>query len=60
MVLMILHHSEGILKTYKIKHKNYIIVKRVFMLVNGITCGILAGIRSVVKQKDTILVAREL
>ena len=53
-----LHHSEGILKNIQDKAQKLYNSKKSFMLVNGSTCGILAGIRSVVKQKDTILVAR--
>ena len=53
-----LHHSEGILKDIQDKAQKLYNSKKSFMLVNGSTCGILAGIRSVVKQGDTILVAR--
>ena len=53
-----LHHAEGIIKNIEKKAKKTFNSKRSFLLVNGSTCGLLAGIRSVVKPKDKILVAR--
>lgn len=53
-----LHHAEGIIKNIEEKAKKTFNSKRSFLLVNGSTCGLLAGIRSVVKPHDKILVAR--
>lgn len=53
-----LHHPEGIIREIEEKAKQIYKSKRSFILVNGSTCGILAGIRSVVKPQDKILVAR--
>ncbi|MCF0124768.1 MAG: aminotransferase class I/II-fold pyridoxal phosphate-dependent enzyme, partial [Clostridia bacterium] len=53
-----LHNPEGVIKQIEEKAKELYGSKRSFALINGSTCGILAGIRAVVKQNDTILVAR--
>jgi len=53
-----LHHPEGMIKEIEEKAKRIYQSKRSFILINGSTCGILAGIRSVVKPHDKILVAR--
>lgn len=53
-----LHHASGILK--KIAEQASLLYgsKKSFLLVNGSTCGILAGIRSVCTFSDKVLVAR--
>lgn len=53
-----LHHATGLIKNIEDKAKKIYGSKRSFILVNGSTCGILAGIRSVVNFGDKILVAR--
>ena len=53
-----LHHAEGLIKNIENKAKKIFESKRSFLLVNGSTCGILAGIRSVVNFGDKVLVAR--
>ena len=53
-----LHHASGIIKNIENKAKKIYGSKRSFLLVNGSTCGILAGIRSVVNFGDKVLVAR--
>ncbi len=53
-----LHHPEGIIKEIEEKAKKIYKSKKSFILVNGSTCGILAGIRSVVNYGDKVLVAR--
>ena len=53
-----LHHADGIIKNIEDKAKRIYGSKRSFILVNGSTCGILAGIRSVVNFGDKVLVAR--
>ena len=53
-----LHHAEGLIKDIENKAKKIYESKRSFILVNGSTCGILAGIRSVVNFGDKVLVAR--
>ncbi len=53
-----LHHASGIIKNIENKAKRIYESKRSFILVNGSTCGILAGIRSVVNFGDKVLVAR--
>ena len=53
-----LHHAEGIIKNIEDKARKIYKSKRSFILVNGSTCGILAGIRSVVDFGDKVLVAR--
>ena len=53
-----LHHPEGIIKDIEEKAKKIYKSKKSFILVNGSTCGILAGIRSVVNYGDKVLVAR--
>lgn len=53
-----LHNPQGVIKEIEEKAKKLYNSKRSFMLVNGSTCGILAGIRAVVKPGDKILVAR--
>ena len=53
-----LHHAEGIIKNIEDKARKIYKSKRSFILVNGSTCGILAGIRSVVNFGDKVLVAR--
>ena len=53
-----LHHAEGVIKQIENKAKKIYESKRSFILVNGSTCGLLAGIRSVVNAHDKILVAR--
>ena len=53
-----LHNPKGIIKEIENKAQKLYNSKRSFILVNGSTCGILAGIRSVVKPNDKILVAR--
>ena len=53
-----LHHPEGIIKEIEEKAKKIYKSKKSFILVNGSTCGILAGIRSVANYGDKVLVAR--
>ena len=53
-----LHHPEGIIKEIEEKAKKIYKSKKSFILVNGSTCGILAGIKSVVNYGDKVLVAR--
>ncbi len=53
-----LHNPQGVIKEIEEKAKRLYNSKRSFILVNGSTCGILAGIRAVVKSGDKILVAR--
>lgn len=53
-----LHHAEGIIKNIQEKAQKIYNTKKSFLLINGTTCGILAGIRSFVKKNDKILVAR--
>lgn len=53
-----LHNPQGVIKEIEEKAKKLYNSKRSFILVNGSTCGILAGIRAVVKPGDKILVAR--
>lgn len=53
-----LHHSEGILKEVQNQAKRIFQAGHSFLLVNGSTCGILAGIRSAVSFGDRVLVAR--
>lgn len=53
-----LHQPEGIIQQIEEKAQRIFSSKRSFILVNGSTCGILAGIRSVIKPHDKILVAR--
>ena len=53
-----LHHAEEIIKNIEDKARKIYESKRSFLLVNGSTCGILAGIRSIVNFGDKILVAR--
>ena len=53
-----LHHPEGIIKEIEEKTSKIYGSKKSFILVNGSTCGILAGIRSVVNYGDKVLVAR--
>ena len=53
-----LHHANGLIKDIEDKAKKIYGSKRSFILVNGSTCGILAGIRSVTNFGDKVLVAR--
>ena len=53
-----LHHAEGIIKNIQEKAQKIYNAKKSFLLINGTTCGILAGIRSFVKKNDKVLVAR--
>ena len=53
-----LHHANGLIKNIENKARKIYGSKRSFILVNGSTCGILAGIRSVVNFGDKVLVAR--
>ena len=53
-----LHHPEGILKEVQEQAKRIYQSSHSFLLVNGSTCGILAGIRNAVSFGDQILVAR--
>lgn len=53
-----LHHATGLIKNIEDKAKKIYGSKRSFILVNGSTCGILAGIRAVVNFGDKVLVAR--
>ena len=53
-----LHHAEGIIKNIQEKAQKIYNTKKSFLLINGTTCGILAGIRSFVKKNDKVLVAR--
>lgn len=46
-----LHNPEGIIKNIEDKAQELFKSKRSFILVNGSTCGILAGIRAVVKPR---------
>lgn len=58
MALMIYIMLNGLIKEIQEKAERIFGSKKSFILVNGSTCGILAGIRSAVKNKDKILVAR--
>ena len=53
-----LHHASGLIKNIEDKAKKIYRSKRSFILINGSTCGILSGIRSVVNFGDKVLVAR--
>lgn len=53
-----LHGASGILKEYMEEIAAYYGTKRSFYLVNGSTCGILAGIRAATKRGGKIAVAR--
>ena len=53
-----LHYAKGIIKNIEDKARNIYGSKRSFILVNGSTCGILAGIRAAVNFGDKVLVAR--
>lgn len=53
-----LHHADGIIKNIEDKAKRIYGSKRSFILVNGSTCGILAGIRAAINFGDKVLVAR--
>lgn len=53
-----LHHPETILKDIEEKAKKLYGSDRSFLLVNGSTCGILAGIYSATSFGDSVLVAR--
>jgi len=53
-----LHGAATVLKDYMDEFSAFYGTKQTFFLVNGSTCGILAGIRAVTKQKDKILVSR--
>ena len=53
-----LHHADGIIKNIQEKAQKIYNAKKSFLLINGTTCGILAGIRSFVKKNDKVLVAR--
>lgn len=53
-----LHNPKGIIKNIEDKAKKIYRSKRSFVLINGSTCGLLAGIRSQVKPHDKILVSR--
>lgn len=53
-----LHHADGIIKNIQEKAQKIYNTQKSFLLINGTTCGILAGIRSFVKRNDKILVAR--
>ena len=53
-----LHHANGLIKNIENKARKIYGSKRSFILVNGSTCGILAGIRSVINFGDKVLIAR--
>ena len=53
-----LHNPEGIIKEIENKAKNIYNSGKSFILVNGSTVGILAGVSSSVNRGDTVLVAR--
>lgn len=53
-----LHHATGIIKEITEKAERVYHVSKSFLLVNGSTCGILAGIRSACSFGDKVLVAR--
>ncbi len=53
-----LHKPEGIIKDIENKAKEIYDSKNSFLLVNGSTAGILAGITSVLKRGDRTLIAR--
>ena len=53
-----LHGASGILKDYMEEIADFYGTKRSFYLVNGSTCGILAGIRAATKRGGKIAVAR--
>lgn len=53
-----LHQPEGYIKDIENKAKNIYNSGNSFLLVNGSTVGILAGVNSVVKQGDTVLISR--
>jgi len=53
-----LHGASGILNEYMEEIAEYYGTKRSFYLVNGSTCGILAGIRAATKRGGKIAVAR--
>ena len=46
-----LHHSNGIIKNIEEQAKRIYKSRKSFILVNGSTCGILAGIRAMVKPR---------
>lgn len=53
-----LHKPEGIIREIEKKAEEVYGAERSFILVNGSTVGILAGISSVLKRGDTVLMAR--
>ncbi len=53
-----LHNPQGILKDKMDAAKEFYDSDKTFFLVNGSTCGIMAAISSVVKEKESVLVAR--
>lgn len=53
-----LHSPEGYIKDIEDKAKSIYNSNNSFVLVNGSTVGILAGVNSVVKQGDTVLIVR--
>ncbi len=53
-----LHQAEGILRRLTERTSRLYGAKNSYLLVNGSTCGILAGISAAVTREDTVLVAR--
>jgi len=53
-----LHHAEGILKDLSLRVQSLFGAEKSFLLINGSTAGILAGISAATNKGDKILVAR--
>ncbi len=53
-----LHHAQGILREAMERAARMAGARRTWFLVNGSTCGLLAGIYATTKPGDTVLVAR--
>ena len=53
-----LHHPEGCIREIEKRAERLFNVKRAFLLINGATGGILAGIRSLTSPGDTVIIAR--
>lgn len=53
-----LHHAEGVIKELLQRIERVYQSKRSYLLINGSTVGILAGIQACVNRGDTILMAR--
>ncbi len=53
-----LHHADGIIKDAMQRASNLWGAKNSYLLINGSTCGILAGVHACTKRGDTVLMAR--